>query len=257
MSSSASEMLPQTVLAKYKLVFQEQLNLPVCSKCGGVFKPSTIAQHLQKSENMNVNNVELKKALQALGVTMDFPPPPQSIIPPYTSLRIDTAWKCSLCSFTTRNQGPRNRQQHLTKHHQGAGSMVEISCQSFGKDEVFEVRTTAATISTVRPRYSAPSRMDTAAEIALLDSQPTALNVDITQVNNRQISAWLKTTGWHLYVGNHPAQPLLQWTDSPKPEDFNSLACAVRTYFIEAYHLIDETELVTKQILLSPDPQAE
>ncbi|KIY47216.1 hypothetical protein FISHEDRAFT_74889 [Fistulina hepatica ATCC 64428] len=99
--------------------------------------------------------------------------------------------------------------------------------------------------------------MDTAAEIALLDSQPTALNVDITQVNNRQISAWLKTTGWHLYVGNHPAQPLLQWTDSPKPEDFNSLACAVRTYFIEAYHLIDETELVTKQILLSPDPQAD
>ncbi|KIY47252.1 hypothetical protein FISHEDRAFT_74836 [Fistulina hepatica ATCC 64428] len=259
MSSSTSQIAAaQAILAKYNVILQQQLQLPVCMKCKCLFKPTTIGRHLQKIENMMVDNQDLKDALFALGANSDFPPLPTAVVPPYASVRIEPAWKCSLCPHITRNQTLRHRQQHLTTKHQGQGVLEEIQCQAFSKEVVFQVQTIANTpsVTVIRPRHTAPSTFDVPAEIAMLDTQPIRFDTNITNVNNRNVTPWLKTTGWHLFIGDHPVKPLLQWTDSPKVGEFNSLSVAVKAYFLHAYSLIDETDLLTKQLLDTPDPQA-
>jgi hypothetical protein len=79
-------------------------------------------------------------------------------------------------------------------------------------------------------------------------------HVYVPPEDDRQISPWLRKTGWHLHVAPFDIGELRSLAAPPTNDEFPGLRAAVLSYFEAATDLIKCTDLLTLQHLNTEDP---
>lgn len=79
-------------------------------------------------------------------------------------------------------------------------------------------------------------------------------DIDLADINARQVSPWLLTTKWHLHVDGYDAKELIELVKPLNDKENDRLVSLVKRYYDQAIDLIDQTDCLTLQHLNSPEP---
>jgi len=246
-------------LARLGLCFNQFLSLVICLECSCALGSKAIEPHLHdvhKEEHFRIDHTKLKQALVDLNVKESFSLAKlPSNCPQIEGLYLlPNAYLCGIC------QHIRGTLQSIQKHHRTAHSNSPMP--------VSWTRTTAQQLHhnndtpyfRVIPRNIPTDNNDVATQFFLSHNknrEKTVANYDISKMDPRQVSIWLKATKWHILVAPYDHQHLLSLVSKPTKaeKELENLGIAVNTYTRKADQVMDTLSYLALCIINSPQSQ--
>ena len=223
-----------------------------CLACQMTFSPEEMLHHLKQHTNRHetINTEHYIDAIRLCNISPTLVTPPNDPLPcPLIGLPVQQGLGCNHCPWAGTTLA--SLQWHFSTAHRTLQSSLDpLPChiQRFnnGNPSWFRVQ------EPCRDDFSVDShREDTADLYAFLKNPIQA--PDITN-DPREITPWLRSTGWHLQVANHNAAGLCKLVATPGKDELAGLSNAILKYIQEGIHLIGSTDEIVLQRLNTEDP---
>jgi hypothetical protein len=238
------------------LVVNSLIENIICEFCQVTFQWDAIDTHLKSKEHdghhIRVDWERYGGAVEEMRVADTLPCQPDNVFPHIQGLKVHDGIRCVVCPkpFGTK----RSMQEHHRTEHKGIPMpQVWPTCkmQQFNRgnaSKFFEIE--------IESQTPPPQQFSTPDDEAIVaDFIRGTEHVYVPPEDDRQISPWLRKTGWHLHVAPFDIGELRSLAALPKDdEEFPGLRAAVLSYFEAATDLIKFTDLLTLQHLNTEDP---
>jgi hypothetical protein len=244
-------------LATLGLCFNQFLGLTICLECSCAIGRKGIEPHLHGIHNdqaFRINHIKLQQALSDLQVKESFdlanlPPKCPQIEGLYMSL---DAYSCASC-LVIRGTLLSIKEHHFSTHTDIAmpTSWTRVAAQQIhhqNRTPYFQVI----------PRKAEQETDDIATRFfnsLHQDRQKAVADFDLSKIDPRQVSTWLKATKWHVLIAPYDHQHLASLVTLPtKAElELNILAKAVNAYTCKSDQAIDTLSHLALCIINTPE----
>jgi hypothetical protein len=240
------------------MCFNKFLGLVICIQCEAAIGSKTVAKHLHdihKDANIRIEHPKLNQVITDLEVKESFD---LSNLPP-TCLQIEglrlssEAYLCSNCQLI------RGTLKSIQEHHLAAHGdcPIPVSWTRVAAQQIHHQQRTP--YFQVIPK-SVPLENDDAVTWFFTslnkDRQKAVADFDISKIDPRQVSTWLKATQWHVLVAPYDHQHLVSLVVMPTKAEpqLEILAKAVHTYTCKADQAMDTLSNLALRIINSPEP---
>jgi len=246
-------------LARLGLCFNQFLGLVICLECSCAIGGKAIESHLHdvhKEEQFRIDHTNLKQALIDLQVKESF-----SLAKlPFNCAQIEglhvtsDAYLCDICQHI-RGTLPSIQKHHLTAHSQ---SPRPISWTKVTAQQLHHHNNTP--YFRVNPHNIPADNNDVATQFFLSHNknrEKAVANYDISKIDPRHVSTWLKATKWHILIAPYDHQHLLSLVSKPTKaeKELENLGIAVNAYTRKADQVIDTLSHLALCIINSPESQ--
>jgi len=245
-------------LATLGMCFNTFLGLVICLDCGAAIGGQSIETHLHvihKEESFRIDHIKLKQTLVDLQVKESFdltnlPPNCHQIEGLHLS---SDAYLCSICQHI-RGTLLSIKRHHLTTH---STSPMPISWTRVVAQQLHHHN--HSSYFQVIPKDTPSDNNDITTQFFISlnkNRQKAVADYDISKIDPRQVSVWLKITKWHVLVAPYDHNHLLSLVKMPIKSEtmLEILAKAVDSYTLKADRAIDTLSNLALRILNSPEP---
>ena len=243
------------------MCFNQFLGLVICIQCEAGIGSKSIAKHIydiHKDANIRIEHAKLSQVITDLNVKDSFDVahlPPSC--PQIEGLRLSPeAYLCSHCQLV-RGTLKSIKEHHLTAH---ADSPMPVTWTRVAAQQIHHQHRTPYFRVILAHVPSERGDDDDAAMRFFIslnkDRQKAVSDFDISKIDPRQVSTWLKATQWHTLVAPYDHQHLVSLVTMPtKAEsELEILAKAVHMYTRKADQVMDTLSHLALCIINSPEP---
>lgn len=249
------ELIPHDYLQPLGLFIQSRLRVFICSHCESALLPKSVARHfseLHKDIHMNVDEAKIL-AVALSWKLCDAMPTVQSPAMMFQGLTLhEDCIKCPSCArvFTRGTISSHHSREHSAIPTPGFDKLVPIYAQKLNNGQhksLFEV--------TVPLHSLAPSSTNMIINHLRISRNNLLPNFVPTTTDPRSLSSWMKYTGWHTFVKEHPTSSLIALVAMPQKNepDLEKLKAVVTSIFDSGYQTIETTNTIVLQKLKTDD----
>ena len=244
-------------MATLGLTFNQFLGLIICLECNCALGGKGIETHLHdvhKDQGFRIDHTKLKQALSDLQAKESF----DLANLPQNCPQIEGLYLCSdayLCASCQHIRGTilSIKRHHLSAHSDIAmpGSWTRVAAQQIHHQNhtpYFQVIPSHILLE----NDDATTRFFNSLN---KDRQQTVADFDISKIDPRQVSTWLKATKWHMLVAPYNHQHLISLVTMPTKQEpeLEILAKAVHMYTHKADQVMDTLSNLALRIINSPE----
>lgn len=252
------QLITHPYLANLGLCFNQMLGLAICLECSCAIGKKAIESHLHdvhKDHGFRIDHTKLKQAVVDLDIRESFDLddlPPNC--PPIEGLHLcPDAYLCAGCPHI-RGTLLSIKRHHLTAH---PNTPMPISWTRVAAQQLHAQNRTP--YFQVTPDTVLSQHDDAATRFFMSlnkDRQKAVSDFNISKMDPRQVSTWLKVTQWHTLVAPYDRQHLVSLVVMPtKAEsELEILAKAVHMYTRKADQVMDTLSHLALCIINSPEP---
>lgn len=245
----------ETYLDSFGLVINDVIHSICCIDCQTAILPHKVRRHLWRIHNLalDVNEAQWSEICDKLDVAEGFPQF-HGPIEALKHIKVVNGIACASCSKCLA--GVRQMRSHHTLAHS------DISMPTAWR----EITMQRLTQHGDTPNFNVTTIKDLPVQSFDMDEQLLAkahndliVNPhdckDATTPDERMVSPWHLTTGWHHHVRDFDPSELQTLVENPKAIEFPGLAEAVRSYMSHASDLLDVTDELVLERLNTPNPE--
>ncbi|KAJ3564789.1 hypothetical protein NP233_g8061 [Leucocoprinus birnbaumii] len=251
-----NDLVSKPQLLPYCLYYQETQKLLICSACFVALEPSSALKHMTRQHpgtKLRLSSDNFKKICKELDVSETLPDSDElhgrkalGGLKLYREALVCGYEGCQYISCSAKHL-----QNHHIKDHKPPSlkSWKIVTAQRLSSSHPYFL--------VVVPKESGDNPQFDHFDIWLRDLneriqdavQPTSLN----HPDPRNVSAWLKTTGWAKHADGHDPKFLSSLVALPDPQEFPQLRTAITRLVNESLELIDDTPPIIRRKLNTKD----
>lgn len=248
----SEHLIDSQTLTRYSLMINAKVKLLLCLACRGMVTPSRLASHINKHKtSLTVEDREKLEQLCAyFDVTDAIPNTDVEWTTEIEGLRVEDGLRCSHCTSVFIHLD--SVRSHHNKKHAGLTFSRDLNSVTMQR-----LHSGSACFAVV-PAGELPQRTSDDEIIQSISQWMEATRYKGAVASDmRNISPWLRYTGWHALLEDREVKDLLLLAQPPSLTDFPTLSDAVHHLFSLASDLIEKTPLLIRQFIHSPNPSQE
>jgi hypothetical protein len=232
----------------------------ICEHCKIALNVDEVPGHLHgkhKNSGFQVDKIKLDEVVKELNIEGMLPDVGAGPLPEVSGLKLQKGLLCPKCGQVVGTENSMGK--HYSGEHKGVKKPKVFKTAFY--QQFNQGSGSGRAIFQVEPKAKEPVSPDDVL-VATLRSETDQTfqeDMDLADINARQVSPWLLTTKWHLHVDGLDPKELIELVKPLNDKEAGQvlakrLVPLVKQYYDQATALIAQTDCLTLQHLNTPDP---